>query len=198
MYIRVERGVSAPISRQIAEQIRAQCLAGLLKAGQCLPSVRQLARELVVNVNTVVRVYERLAAEGLIEMRHGEGTFVLPPPTSTDGAADLRQHREQFAREFQGVVRRGLLAGLTLPELRAMLTEAVADAREQISREHSSETRDDRTSDRDRPARQELRISEGASEYFAEHSARADVGPAGTQRRGKDNDDPHSAGGATG
>jgi len=150
MYIRIERGVSAPISRQIAEQIRAQCLAGLLKAGQCLPSVRQLAKELVVNVNTVVRVYERLAAEGLIEMRHGEGTFVLPPPTSTDVAADLKQHQEQFAREFQGFVRRGLLTGLTLPELRDMLTEAVTDAREQISREHSSETRHDRTSDPDR------------------------------------------------
>jgi DNA-binding transcriptional regulator YhcF (GntR family) len=134
MYIRIERGVSAPISRQIAEQIRAQCLAGLLKAGECLPSVRQLARELVVNVNTIVRVYERLAAEGLIEMRHGEGTFVLPPPGSTDVAAELKQHRDQFAREFQGVVRRGLLAGLTLPELRGMLTAAVADAREQFSR----------------------------------------------------------------
>jgi GntR family transcriptional regulator len=143
MYIRIERGVSAPISRQIAEQIRAQCLAGGLKAGQCLPSVRQLARELVVNVNTVVRVYERLAAEGLIEMRHGDGTFVLPPPTSTGGAAELKNHREQFSREFQGIVRRGLLAGLTLPELRRMLTEAVTDAREQISKEHSSETRHD-------------------------------------------------------
>ena len=102
MYIRIERGVSAPISRQIAEQIRAQCLAGLLKAGQCLPSVRQLARELVVNVNTVVRVYERLAAEGLIEMRHGEGTFVLPPPASTDVAAELKQHREQFVARIPG------------------------------------------------------------------------------------------------
>jgi hypothetical protein len=76
-------------------------------------------------------------------MRHGEGTFVLPPLTSSDGAADLRQHRDQFAREFQAVVRRGLLAGLTLPELRAMLTEAVADAREQISGKHSSEKRND-------------------------------------------------------
>jgi GntR family transcriptional regulator len=134
MYIRIEKGASAPISRQIAEQIRAQCLAGLLKAGQSLPSVRQLARELLVNVNTVVRVYERLAAEGLIEMRHGDGTFVLPQAASTDGAAELKIHREQFSREFQGIVRRGLMAGLTLPELRRMLTEAVADAREQISK----------------------------------------------------------------
>src|SRR5689334_24210099 len=116
MYLRIERGSSTPISRQIAEQIRAQCLSGAFKAGQCLPSVRQLARELVVNVNTVVRVYERLAAEGLIEMRHGEGTFVLPPATSTDVAEGLKQDRERCAREFRAIVRRGLLAGLTLGE----------------------------------------------------------------------------------
>ena len=65
LYIRIERSSSAPISKQIAEQIRSQCLSGVLKPKQCLPSVRQLARELAVNVNTIVRVYERLASEGL-------------------------------------------------------------------------------------------------------------------------------------
>lgn len=134
MYIRIDKGASAPISRQIADQIRAQCLAGTLKAGQVLPSVRQLARELVVNVNTVVRVYEKLAAEGLVEMRHGEGTFVLPPTAPTEAAAELKSHREQFAREFRATVHRGLLAGLTPPELRRMLAEAVADARGRIAR----------------------------------------------------------------
>lgn len=139
MYIRIERGVSTPISRQIAEQIRAQCLAGLLEAGQCLPSVRQLAKELVVNVNTVVRVYERLAAEGLVEMRHGEGTFVLQPSAPKDLAAGLKQQREQYSRDFQAVVRRGLLLGLSVPELRRMLTTTASDAKSQISKENRSE-----------------------------------------------------------
>jgi len=139
LYIRIERGVSTPISRQIAEQIRAQCLAGLLEAGQCLPSVRQLAKELVVNVNTVVRVYERLAAEGLVEMRHGEGTFVLQPSAAKDLAAGLKQQREQFSRDFQAVVRRGLLLGLNVPELRRMLTATASDAKSQISKENRSE-----------------------------------------------------------
>ncbi|HUG69660.1 MAG TPA: GntR family transcriptional regulator [Pirellulaceae bacterium] len=139
MYIRIERGVSTPISRQIAEQIRAQCLAGLLEAGQCLPSVRQLAKDLVVNVNTVVRVYERLAAEGLVEMRHGEGTFVLQPAAAKDLAAGLKQQREQFSRDFQAVVRRGLLLGLNVPELRRMLTATASDAKSQISKENRSE-----------------------------------------------------------
>ena len=139
MFIRVERGASTPISRQIAEQIRAQCLAGLLEPGHCLPSVRQLAKELVVNVNTVVRVYERLAAEGLVELRHGEGTFVLEPSRSNNIAAELEQQREQFSREFQAVVRRGLLLGLSASELRRMLTAAASDAKTQISKESNSE-----------------------------------------------------------
>lgn len=141
MYIRIERGGSTPISRQIAEQVRAQCLAGLLQPGDCLPSVRQLARELVVNVNTVVRVYERLAAEGLVEMRHGDGTFVLPPSTRTSLAADLKQQREQFSREYRAVVRRGLLLGLAAPELRRMLAAALSDAKAEISRKNNSEKR---------------------------------------------------------
>ena len=44
MFIRVERGSSVPISRQISEQIRAQCLSGTLKPGDSLPAVRRLAQ----------------------------------------------------------------------------------------------------------------------------------------------------------
>ncbi len=145
MYIRIERGAAAPISRQIAEQIRAQCLSGVLKPGSCLPSVRQLARELAVNVNTVFRVYERLAAEGLIEMRHGEGTFVSPPSPASEAAVELKQQREQHAREFDAVVRRGLLLGLTTQELRRMLTSTASGAKAQISKEHGLENRHERT-----------------------------------------------------
>ena len=76
MFLHIERGSSTPISRQIAEQIAALCASGSLQGGDRLPSVRQLAQELAVNQNTILRVYDRLAAEGLLEMRHGEGTFV--------------------------------------------------------------------------------------------------------------------------
>lgn len=139
MYIRIERGSSAPISRQIAEQIRAQCLAGVLKPGRCLPSVRQLASEIAVNVNTIVRVYERLAAEGLVELRHGEGTFVLPPTKASSSALELKEQREQFRREFDAVVRHGLLLGLTTLELRGMLTVAASEAKSMILKQTKSE-----------------------------------------------------------
>jgi GntR family transcriptional regulator len=134
MFIRIERGGSTPISRQIAEQMRAQCLSGSLTPGQCLPSVRQLAKELVVNVNTVVRVYERLAAEGLVEMRQGEGTFVLSPAAKNQVAADLDDQREQLTRDLQAVVRRGVMLGIAPAELRRMLSEAIRGAKEQFTR----------------------------------------------------------------
>ena len=138
MFIRVERGSSIPISRQIGEQIRAQCLAGALKPGDCLPAVRKLAQQLAVNVNTVLRVYERLAAEKLIEMRHGDGTYVLPHPARAEGARLMADQREQYTRELGALVRRGLLLGLKPHELRRMVTSAVAAARSGVGDDASS------------------------------------------------------------
>lgn len=156
MFLRVERGSSIPISRQIAEQIRAQCLSGVVKPGDSLPSVRQLAQQLAVNVNTVFRVYERLAADKLIEMRHGDGTYVLPPPAAANQR--LNEQCTQYKREFEALVRRGLLLGLEPAELRRMLSAAVASERgrqreetaaitssEELVAAHSSESRASRT-----------------------------------------------------
>ena len=76
--------------------------------------VRQLAQELTVNQNTVLRVYERLAADGLLEMKHGEGTFVA-------GNASRRRfekQRRQFVDELGLVIRRGVMLGMSPDEMR--------------------------------------------------------------------------------
>lgn len=132
MHIRIERGSSTPISRQIMEQIRAHCLSGTLQPGDSLPSVRKLASRLGVNVNTVVRVYERLAAESLVEMRHGEGTFVLPQAAFSDNRQQMSEQREQLEREFSAVVHQGLLLGLTAAELRKLLTTSIAESKREL------------------------------------------------------------------
>jgi GntR family transcriptional regulator len=129
MFIRVERGSSVPISRQIGEQIRAQCLSGTLKPGDSLPAVRRLAQQLAVNVNTILRVYERLAADKIVEMRHGDGTYVLPAAAKASGSRLLAEQREQYTRELNAIVRRGLLLGLKPHELRRMITAALAAGR---------------------------------------------------------------------
>ena len=76
MFVRIERDSSVPISRQLADQIRAQCLSGTLSAVRSDPFRPPARGDLAVNQNTVLRVYERLTAEKLLEVRHGDGTFV--------------------------------------------------------------------------------------------------------------------------
>ena len=116
MFIRIEKGSSVPISRQIASQIRAQCLAGTLKAGDKVPSMRELAAMITVNPNAVLRVYEKLTAEGYLQRRHGSGTFVAEKlPMS-----QMVPEQDQFEEELEQVVRQGRMLGLDQDALQAI------------------------------------------------------------------------------
>ena len=66
-----------PIYEQIKNQIRSTIMSGELMAGEALPSLRKLAKELRVSVLTVTRAYNELADEGLVENVQGKGTFVM-------------------------------------------------------------------------------------------------------------------------
>ena len=101
MHIRVETSSGMPITRQIPAQIRAQCASGSLAPGERLPSVRALAAELAVNQNTILRVYERLTGEGLLERRHGDGTFVADRVPTGQMKAQRRLLREEIARTVE-------------------------------------------------------------------------------------------------
>ena len=125
MFVRIERDSSVPISRQIADQIRAQCLSGALIPGTRIPSVRQLARDLAVNQNTVLRVYERLTAEKLLELRHGDGTFV----SDVVPKWRLKRQRERLAEEWLRVVHEGRMLGLSDEELRALFDDSLKNER---------------------------------------------------------------------
>lgn len=74
-----------PVHEQIAQRVKFAIGRGAFAPGAQLPSVRGLARDLLVNPNTVVRVYRRLETEGLIYTRRGKGVFVQ------DAAADRCQ-----------------------------------------------------------------------------------------------------------
>ncbi len=69
-------GSTAPIYRQIVDQVRAAVATGKLSTGDALPSVRALAAELVVNPNTVAKAYAELCSEGVTEPQRGRGVFV--------------------------------------------------------------------------------------------------------------------------
>ncbi len=132
MFIRVQRGSAVPISRQIDAQIRAQILAGALRPEDQLPSVRQLARELAVNVNTVFRVYERLAADGLIELRHGDGTYVARGRKRAV-STQLAERRREFSLELDALVRRALMLGVAAGDLPQWLLESIERVQQDVS-----------------------------------------------------------------
>lgn len=103
-----------PIYLQLKEKVVAMMLDGLLKPGDALPSVRQVAAEFQLNPITVSRAYQELADEALVEKRRGLGMYV------TDGAPEklLASERERFLREeWPAVVERIRRLGLDFDRL---------------------------------------------------------------------------------
>jgi GntR family transcriptional regulator/MocR family aminotransferase len=80
----IDRAASAPLTRQVYAAIRQLILSGDLKAELKLPSSRELAADLSLGRNTVIRAYEQLTAEGYLTSQQGAGSFVAPSPSLTD------------------------------------------------------------------------------------------------------------------
>ena len=94
MLLKPNPSLGVPIYLQLMEQVKHAIETGALKPGDQLPGIRPLAEELVVNANTVAKVYRELEHEGVIELRHGAGAFVAgsaqrTPPDRFRGAEPL-------------------------------------------------------------------------------------------------------------
>ncbi len=85
-----------PIYRQLIDQIRRAIATGRLRAGDRLPSVRQLSRELVVNPNTIARAYTELEREATLVTQQGRGVFVAELRTDLTKKARRKQLGEQL------------------------------------------------------------------------------------------------------
>ena len=88
-----------PIYVQLKEQIRHAIETGALSAGDQLPGIRGLAENLVVNPNTVIKVYRELEQEGVLEIRHGLGAFIASRRRSRSKTEEL-QDAQRSVREF--------------------------------------------------------------------------------------------------
>lgn len=82
MLIRIDPTSAVPLFDQLAGSIRASTIAGALTAGERLPSARELAASLDINVHTVLRAYQLLRAEGIIDLRPGRGAIVTGRPAA--------------------------------------------------------------------------------------------------------------------
>ena len=106
-----------PIYRQVAEQIRSAIARGRLTANARLPSVRDLSRKLVINPNTVARVYTELERDGLLVTRPGLGVFVAQP--GSDLTRKVR--RDRLTALLDGFFTEAVLLGFTADEVRELV-----------------------------------------------------------------------------
>ena len=93
--VRIDSESRVPIYAQIVEQIKAQIAAGQLTPGDQLPTIRQLATDLRINFNTVVRAYLELESDGLISTQRGRGTFVADSPEE-EALAKMRNEKMEL------------------------------------------------------------------------------------------------------
>ena len=100
---RLDASSGVPPYLQLVHQVRQSLLLGYLREGDRLPTVKDLAGELAINPNTVVKAYRQLEHEGLAGGRPGQGTFITaplapPPPAASES---LRSSLEEWFRSAQ-------------------------------------------------------------------------------------------------
>jgi GntR family transcriptional regulator len=112
MLVNLDPDDGRPLYLQIMDEVRRAIVVGTLRAEDPLPSVRELAGELVVNPRTVSQAYQELEREGIIYVRRGQGTFVSP--TVRRGAGERRSLAVAVAKRALLEARR---SGLSAEEL---------------------------------------------------------------------------------
>lgn len=103
-----------PVYRQIIDQVQAGLASGTLARGDQLPTVRQVAVDLEINPNTVLRAYRELEIRGVLDTQQGTGTFVSDRPVAAEDAGERARKLEQFAAD---VVARAGTAGFTVKDV---------------------------------------------------------------------------------
>jgi GntR family transcriptional regulator len=119
----LDRQSGVPVYRQLIDQVQAGMAAGTLKVGDQLPTVRQVAVDMAINPNTVMRAYREMEIRGLIDTQQGTGTFVSDRGKAADGPEERERRLAALASEMAS---RAGAGGFTLRELIEALRELEA------------------------------------------------------------------------
>lgn len=121
---RLDLHSGVPVYRQIIDQVIGGIAAGALTAGDQLPTVRQLAVDLSINPNTVIRAYRELEIRGVLETEQGTGTFISQQKPPRDDA-DRQRRLNQLVGEF---IARAGSEGFTVEDMLERLQGINGDA----------------------------------------------------------------------
>jgi GntR family transcriptional regulator len=108
-----------PIYQQLAAQVREGVARGKLKAGERLPSVRELSRTLVVNPNTIARAYTELERDGVLHTRQGLGVFIAEPSNDLTKAA----RKKRLLETLDAFLTEAVYLGFTRDEVLQTVTD---------------------------------------------------------------------------
>ena len=119
----LDNSTGIPVYRQLIDQVQAAIASGSLPAGAQLPTVRQVAVDLAINPNTVLRAYRELEIRGRLTTQQGLGTFV----SSDSVREDEVQRQARLSRLAAECEARARSEGFSLRELAERLAESASD-----------------------------------------------------------------------
>lgn len=123
---RLDMRSGVPLYRQLIDQVQAAIAMESLVAGDQLPTVRQVAVDLEINPNTVMRAYREMEIRGILDTQQGTGTFVAQKTVERD-AVEHSRGLEQLVEEFSA---RAGAGGFNLEELMMALRDRLAEGKQ--------------------------------------------------------------------
>ncbi len=99
LHFQIDPQSGIPVYRQVMDQIKYYVASGAIKGGDQLPSIRDLAQSLTVNPTTIVKAYNELVHEGVMDLRQGKGAFVSAQ-TSDFSVADREKALRRISRQL--------------------------------------------------------------------------------------------------
>ena len=127
---RLDASSGVPFYRQIIDQVLLAVADGRLKAGSQLPTVRQLAVDLSVNLNTVAKAYREMEIRGIVQTQQGTGTFIA---ARASGGGKAREKRKAVNDLLDRFIANAEAHGIPMEDLVEALVERAETARRRTS-----------------------------------------------------------------
>jgi GntR family transcriptional regulator len=121
---RLDPRTGVPVYRQLIDQVLVAISSGVLRPGDRLPTVRQVAVDLSININTVVRAYKELEIRGTLSTQQGTGTFI----TDQEVRQDEADRQRRLSQLIGDMLARAGAEGFSVADLRRALDDLIPDS----------------------------------------------------------------------